>query len=44
MLLVDPGKMVAGRFYMPHEWRVADDGSDLFSSGEAARDEFTPQL
>lgn len=44
MLLVDPGTMVAGRFYMPHEWRVVDDATNFLTNDEAARDEVTPRL
>ena len=45
-LRVDPGKLVRGKFYMPHEWRLTQraDGDDAVAADAAVRTEAASQV
>lgn len=44
-LRVDPGKMVRGKFYVPHQWRLTqDDASESMMNTEAPVDEIASSI
>jgi ABC-type polysaccharide/polyol phosphate transport system ATPase subunit len=44
MFRVDPGKIVYGRFYMPHEWRLLSVTGDANDRQEKSTDEFASKV